>query len=270
MNYLIYPLKFMNITQTYNGKTSHKPHTTGTPKDYPIDDGAENTGQSYFYCPCDEMKIVRLYTSGVNTLWLQSTENVDFADGTTDIATMQVTHLNDSQMKKLKVGQKFKRKQEMFIEGKDGASANHFHMSVGKGEIKGNGWTQNTNGKWVLTTKGGTYRPENAFFIDYSFTKVRNSAGLSFKSLGESGDEMTRGYFKIGDENEGVYAYKQLLFALKKAEIITQGIDDNNIFGDGTQTATKQVQNAANITPDGFAGPITIRACYTLLAEKLT
>ena len=45
---------------------------------------------------------------------------------------------------------------------------------------------------------------------------------------------MTRGYFQKGDRNEGVYAYKQLLISLKKAKIITQGVDDNNIFGDGT------------------------------------
>ena len=269
MNYLIYPLKFMNVTQTYNGKTSHKPHTNGTPKDYPIDDGAENTGQSYFYCPCDSVKIVRIYTSGVNTLWIQSTEKVNFADGVVDYMTMQVTHINDSQMKKLKVSQTFSRKEVMFIEGKDGATANHFHMSVGRGKIKGNGWVENSNEKWVLTTTNGTCKPENAFFIDPKFTTVINSAGLGFKTLGESDSDMYRGYFMLGDENEGVYAYKQLLFALNDAGIISQGLDNNNIFGEGTENATKQVQKAANIAQDGFAGPLTIRACYTLLNSKI-
>ena len=80
---------------------------------------------------------------------------------------------------------------------------------------------------------------------------------------------MTRGYFKEGDKNEGVYAYKQLLIALKKAKIITQGVDDNNIFGAGTATATKQVQKAAGITVDGLAGSQTIRACYVLLDRKI-
>lgn len=80
---------------------------------------------------------------------------------------------------------------------------------------------------------------------------------------------MTRGYFKKGDKNEGVYANKQLLIALKKAGIITQGVDNNNSFGDGTVTATKQVQKAAKIEQDGFAGPITIRAYYSLLSKKI-
>lgn len=274
MNYLIYPLKFMNITQTYRGGTSHGPHNTGSPKDYPIDDGAENTGQSYFYCPCDEVEIVRLYTSGTNTIWIQSTAKVDFASGASDFMTMQITHVNDDQMRKLYVGQRFKRKQQMFLEGSDGATANHFHISVGQGKIKGNGWVLNSNNKWVLTTINGTYMPENAFYIDTSFTKIINSAGLAFKSLQSSGNstggtDMTRGYFAKGDANEGVYAYKQLIIALKKAGIIGQGVDDNNIFGDGTYEATKQIQAKAGIERDGYAGPITIRACYTLLESKL-
>lgn len=80
---------------------------------------------------------------------------------------------------------------------------------------------------------------------------------------------MTKGFFAKGDKNEGVYAYKQLLIALKKAGIITQNVDNNNVFGDGTVTATKQVKKAANIEQDGYAGPITIRACYTLLSKKI-
>lgn len=59
------------------------------------------------------------------------------------------------------------------------------------------------------------------------------------KSQPIGGNDMTRGYFQKGDANEGVYAYKQLLIALKKAGIIKQGVDDNNVYGDGTVEATK-------------------------------
>lgn len=83
------------------------------------------------------------------------------------------------------------------------------------------------------------------------------------------GKTVDRGYFKTGDRNEGVYTYKQLLIALKKANIITAGVDNNNIFGEGTALATKQVQKAAGLTQDGYAGPKTIRACYLLLDKKL-
>lgn len=74
-------------------------------------------------------------------------------------------------------------------------------------------------------------------------------------------------YLKEGDRNLAVYAYKQQLALLKKKGIIAQGVDNNEIFGAGTRTATMQVQKAAGITVDGLAGPQTIRACYVLAAK---
>lgn len=74
-------------------------------------------------------------------------------------------------------------------------------------------------------------------------------------------------YLKEGDKSIAVYSYKQLLALLKKKGIIAQGVDNNEIFGAGTKTATKQVQLAAGITTDGLAGPQTIRACYVLAAK---
>lgn len=74
-------------------------------------------------------------------------------------------------------------------------------------------------------------------------------------------------YLKEGDRNLAVYAYKQQLALLKKKGIISQGVDNNEIFGAGTKTATMQVQRAAGITVDGLAGPQTIRDCYVLAAK---
>lgn len=74
-------------------------------------------------------------------------------------------------------------------------------------------------------------------------------------------------YLKEGDRNLAVYSYKQLLALLEKKGIIAQGVDNNEIFGAGTKTATKQVQLAAGITVDGLAGPQTIRACYVLAVK---
>lgn len=74
-------------------------------------------------------------------------------------------------------------------------------------------------------------------------------------------------YLKEGDKSLAVYSYKQLLALLKKKGIISQGVDNNEIFGAGTRTATKQVQRAAKLEVDGLAGPQTIRACYVLAAK---
>ncbi len=186
MNYLTYPCKVMRITQNYNGKTSHYPHTVGTPKDYPIDEGGKDTGKDVIYCPCDKMKVRRVYgvgTGGTNTLWLESTEKVDFADGTRDFFTVLITHPNDADLKNIKVGQVFLRGQAITKEGSDGATANHLHISGGKGKYKGNGWKKNSKGKYVLDCTGGAFKPEQLFYIDPSFTTVMSKGGINFKNL---------------------------------------------------------------------------------------
>ncbi|MBQ7295974.1 MAG: SH3 domain-containing protein [Clostridia bacterium] len=196
-NYLTYPCKTMRITQNYNGKTSHKPHTTGNPKDYPIDEGGKDSGRDGLYCDCDEMKIVRLYgvgNGGTNTLWVESTSKVHFADGTRDYACGMAIHPNDSDFKSLYVGKKFKRGDLICREGSDGATANHLHISFGKGKLKGNGWIKNSNGKYVLNCTGGACKPEKLFYIDPSFTKVLSKGGIAFKELPQ---EYTAGYYKV-------------------------------------------------------------------------
>ena len=185
-NYLIYPCKIMRITQNYNGKTSHYPHTVGSPKDYPIDEGCKDSGREYMYCPCNSMVVKRNYTAGTNTLWLESLEKVNFADGTSDYFTMLITHPNNDDMSKCPVGKIFTRGQAICREGTDGATANHLHISGGKGKYSGNGWTRNNNGKYVLTTTKGTYKPEKLFYIDPDFTKVLSKGGINFKTLPKS------------------------------------------------------------------------------------
>ena len=185
-NYCVYPCQFLRITQNYNGKTSHYPHTVGSPKDYPIDEGGADTGRSWLLCPCDKMKVMRIYgvgSRGVNTVWLQSTSKVFFADGTSDYFTMLVTHPEDDDLKKLKVGQTFTRGQKICREGKDGATGNHFHISGGKGKYTGNGWKANTRGKYVLHCTGGAYKPEALFYVDPAITVVISKGGIGFKTL---------------------------------------------------------------------------------------
>lgn len=185
MNYAIYPMKNMRITQNYNGTTSHKPHTQGNYKDYPIDDGGKNTSKEGVYCPCDEIKIVRLYgkgNRGVNTVFFESTTKCDFADGTTDYLCGLITHANDADLERLKVGQKIGRKQLICNEGTDGGVGMHTHLSFGKGKLLGNGWIRNNKGKYVLYCTGGAFKPEKLLYVDKSFTKVISSKGLTFRN----------------------------------------------------------------------------------------
>lgn len=249
-NYLTYPLKKMRITQSYSGTVSHKPHTLGTPKDYPVDDGGADSGRDYMYCPCDEMVIRRIYGvggGGTNTLWLQSTDVVHFADGTKDFFTLLVTHPNDSDLKKLKVGQRFKRGEKICREGADGATGNHFHFSGGKGLFKGNGWVQNSKGKWVLYVTTKAEKPENLFFIDKSFTKIVNSKGLWFEPLPTEKNKKTyaAGNYKVTKANLLYIREKPSTKAKKKQ------------FNELSESARKKILSISGKKANGYVKGLT-------------
>lgn len=186
MNYVTYPMKNMRITQLPTGTTSHKPHTTGTPKDYPIDEGGKNTGKEAVYCPCDEIIIKRIYGvggNGTNTVFFESTTKCNFADGTEDYLCGLITHSNDDDLRRLTVGQKIKRGQEICKEGTDGGVGMHTHISFGKGKLTGNGWSKNTKGKYVLAASNNAFNIEQLCYLDKTFTKVIDAKGLKFKEL---------------------------------------------------------------------------------------
>lgn len=77
------------------------------------------------------------------------------------------------------------------------------------------------------------------------------------------GEEM----IEYGETNNAIWIYKQHLRILKTMGVISQSVDNNGGFGDGTLKATKEVQKAAGITVDGIVGPATIQAVYTLEAK---
>lgn len=76
------------------------------------------------------------------------------------------------------------------------------------------------------------------------------------------------GYVK-GDRGDGVMALKELLIAAKKLKIITQGVDENNIFGDGTHKAVNQVLKLGGYAQNGIAGEKTIKYLGKQIKEKL-
>ena len=278
-NYLTYPFKTMRITQSYTGSTSHKPHTTGYPKDYPLDEGGKDGGRDAFYCPCDELKIVRIYgvgNGGTNTIWVESTSPVYFADGTSNYTCGQITHPNDSDIRDLRVGQKFKRGQVICYEGTDGATGNHIHFSFGKGKYKGSGWTRNSKGKYVLTTTSGAYKPDQLFYVDKSFTKVANSKGLIFKDMPkntvakEEPKKTTstttstkkdnflpsRGYFQKGDTSKNVGKIATFMYENFPAYTSKKAL--GNFYGDNLIAAVKEFQKRVGLEPDGYFGKLTL------------
>ena len=261
----------MRITQSYTGTTSHLPHTTGTPKDYPLDEGGKDGGRDGFYCPCDEMKIVRIYgigNGGTNTLWIESTSKVNFADGTSDYCCIQIIHPNDSDIKKLKVGQTFKRKALICYEGTDGATGNHIHHSVGKGKFKGTGWIKNSNGKFVITTTNGGVKPEKAYCVDKDFTKVVDKKGLAFKTL----TEVKKAAEKTEDAKATTSKYTKGDYKVTGAEVllVRKGAGKNyaaKTFIQLTASAQTKIKKLAGKAVNGYVKGLTF-TCTEVVYNK--
>lgn len=188
-DFLTYPFRVMRITQAYDGLTSHYGHSHGTPRDYPVDEGGADGGRDPLFAPCD-LQIVRVWgvdAKGTNTLFCESCAPVKLACGETDVVSLQITHPDDADLRRLKRGQIIQKGAVLCREGSDGAGGNHVHLSAGRGRLKGNGWQQNSRGKWVLTAQGGPLKPEEAFFLDPAFTTVRATGGLRFRPLPPDG-----------------------------------------------------------------------------------
>ena len=177
-----------------------------------------------------------------------------------------VTHPNDSDIKRLKVGQRFKRNAIICYEGMDGnATGNHFHFSAGKGKMRGNGWVQNSNKKWVLNCTNGTFKPEQLFYIDKTFTTVKNANGIILKDLPkeEPKKEQTavsffpaKGYFRKGDINTNIGKIAEFMYKVFPSYTSKKAL--GNLLGDNLVKSIKEFQRRTGLEPDGNIGPKTL------------
>ena len=60
--------------------------------------------------------------------------------------------------------------------------------------------------------------------------------------------------FRYGDKELGVLALKEMLLLAKRLKITTQGMDENDTFGDGTLIAVNQVLKKGGYRQNGVAG----------------
>ena len=162
----IFPMRHLNITQKY-GVGTHK-------YGYPIDNAGKDTGINGAWAPFDGV-IKKIYPVG-NSVWLESTSKVRYADGTEDYAVVMFTH--DNYVGDLRVGQKVKYGQTFYHEGTAGyATGNHVHIECGKGKFTGTGWHQDKrNGQWIINNP---YPPEKMLLL--KDVTVINGGGLKWK-----------------------------------------------------------------------------------------
>lgn len=125
------PMKVINISQGYGSKSStHK-------NSFALDLCGKDSGKDQIFAPFD-CKVAKVYAQKGHSyeVWLVSTKKVLCANGYYGILTMSITH--PSEIKNMKVGQKFKQNQIICHEGSEGTSSgNHVHIELSMGESVG-------------------------------------------------------------------------------------------------------------------------------------
>lgn len=165
----LFPSEYIRITQGYS---------QGTHKDsYAIDNAGKDSGISDIYAPYTGI-IKKVYKNDANEVWLESSEKVEYADGTIDYLTMLFAHANN--VDNLFVGKVIKKGEAFYKEGTKGnASGNHCHIECGRGRFSNSGWHKNNSGYWSIDNG---IKPESCLWIDDSI-KVLNDNGYKFKKI---------------------------------------------------------------------------------------
>ena len=102
-------------------------------------------------------------------------------------------------------------------------------------------------------------------YKDYP-TIIKNGGYNGWTKLG--GKVLDQSGYKMLDRGTGVLALKEMLLLARQLKITTQGMDENGVFGDGTQIAVNQVLKKGGYVQNGIAGDNFIKYLAKLIREK--
>lgn len=179
--YALYPFEDLRITQRHD-EGNHTYHHTPTANysDKPWDEACLDGGRQYFVPQNDFLieEILGINNNITNSVRLKSVNKLYIPyKKTADYLYLTLTHMNEETIKTLKKGQIIKKGQKIILEGKDGATANHWHITANIGKYYG--FKQNSNGAWCYVYEKSLL-PNEAFYIDTNITVVHNTKGYDF------------------------------------------------------------------------------------------
>lgn len=131
------------------------------------------------------------------------------------------------------------------------------------------GYVYNADSTYIYTIEGntGSNNADTSSVMYKRYSKSNSAINGYYRPNYES--EETEMNFTKGDKSDGVFAYKSMLIQARTLGLITQKVNADNVFGDGTLTATKQVQKKYNLEQDGIAGSKTITALHNAIVKEL-
>jgi hypothetical protein len=205
----IFPSEYMRITQGYS---------EGTHKDsFAIDNAGKDSGISDIYAPFTGI-IKKIYQTDANEVWLESSDKVEYPDGTIDYMTVMFAHSND--VSNLFVGKRINQKEVFYSEGTKGnVTGNHCHFECSKGKFTGSGWHKNNSGYWSINNG---IEPEKCLWIDDTI-KILDNHNYNFKTISTDTVEKTN-----NEETPKVEKTKNTKsFTAKKADLYGVYLKEN-------------------------------------------
>ena len=171
MEKAMYPIKTIRITQ--------RDHQGTHADSWATDEAGPDSGISSLFVPFTGI-IKKIYTQDANEVWLESTEPVEYPDGTVDYMTIMFAHCND--VSNLFVGKLIAQGENFYSEGTKGqATGNHCHFECAKGRFTGTGWHKDNAGYWSINNGKLV---TDCLFIDDSYNIIQ-TLGLNFKNVKE-------------------------------------------------------------------------------------
>jgi len=176
-----FPMEYLRVTQGENDGYSHAGSLA-------MDFGGKDTGADKLYCPCD-MLVKRCRHNANGELYLESTQPVEFADGTTDYARLLCIHDNKFNVAE---GQVLKQGDYFYDEGgmgggKANAFGTHVHIEAGKGKWKRTTQSANSQGTYVIENQSRLYD----LFILGNDVEILDDGGYSWKRMSDFIEDST-------------------------------------------------------------------------------
>lgn len=102
-------------------------------------------------------------------------------------------------------------------------------------------------------------------YVDYP--KIIKNGGYNGYKKTDAKKTLDKTGYKKGDKTIGVLAFKQLLILAKAKKLITQGVNNDNVFGNGTEKAVNQLLKKWGYKQTGIAGTNFIKKLGELLIK---
>ncbi len=211
-----FPMEYLRVTQGEYGTYSHQGSLA-------MDFGGKDTGSDKLYAPCD-MVVKRARANANGELYLESIEQVQFADGTVDYARLLCIHdsvFNVAEGDTIAQGQYFYDEGGMGS-GNANAYSTHVHIEGGKGKWVSTTQSANSYGKYIIENQSSLHD----LFVLGQDVIVLDNGGYNWvvENVEEVANELADNRLQIGFASGGdVVTIGKLLDSLEVAYLAEDG-----------------------------------------------